>query len=580
MTSNTLPDYRRDQLTGLIQRMEEAGEPQENIQTVVNDFKAKYAKSVGGTIVESLKEAVATPVLPLAAAMNVPGADQALGRMVDPVPGRFGLTRPLQQAGEGLGANKEVAVENISQGIGQLEEGIATLPGLRQVPYYAGPLAASVGAIPRAAVGAADLYATGLTPQGLAEQAGSQVLGMGVGKAVKSGYKAAKKASQPLVKWWASKFVPKASRKATMDTITKHPEITKPGYFEENLEPVVAEISQSMSNASTAAKKASSDLLTKYGKRPVSTIANLKSAFTAKLRGLTKSSKLDTEVTKHADVIKNKLANMEATTAAREPRITTPFGMRRSELTEPSDELYQLRDYRNPKSPLNLKTKTVPKKAPLSEVVDLKNVVKSEIDKISGDPAKGKLFDALVDYRKRLDTIIENTPGRSGDLAREARTLWQEKFTSAKEIGKLVGANPDLDPTDAATKAKVVTTLRKAFTSGDETLLKELEKLSPGMAEKVKKLAAASHGSFDEWKSLFPSLGLGTAGYLAYNFPRAAPVLAAVGLGGFAASPRAAGAAVRGAFGGPGAGARAAAIAGKAVRKSAPLFPGLRSKEK
>jgi hypothetical protein len=425
----------------------------------------------------------------------------------------------------------------------------------------------------RALTGAADIFATGLTPQGMAEQAGGQVLGPVVGKGMMKAAQALKPAAQPLVRWWAKRFLPKANRGATMAVIEKFPEVTTPGYFEQNLEPVVAETTQAMAKATEGATKASTALIEKYGNRPVSTIRNLREAFMSKLRNLPPSSLQDKKFTKSIDTITKKISDIDNTLAERPPRIKTFSGMKREFTVKGKPG-----DFRDPKSVFNLGTTDVPKKAPLSEVMQLKNTVKAEIDNLSGQADTADLTRALIDYRKRLDSIIENTPGKSGDLAREARKLWADKFQAKKEIGRLIGDNPDIDPTDATTKAKIVAKLRQAFTAGDETLLKELEKLSPGLGTKIQKLAASSHGSFDDWGNIIPSLGFGSAGYILNNVfkgPIPAATFGVLGAYGLATSPRVAGSAVRGAFGPSRTINKAAATAAKATRRAMPMFPGL-----
>jgi len=501
MTTKRLPEYRRDQLTGLIQRMEANGEGEDTIRFVVEDFKNKYAKSFGETVVESTKEAITTPVLPLAAAAGVPGSSQSLRLALAPQPGMFGLTVPFQAAGEGLGRAVRGATERLQETGGRASEAISQSSIGQKFPNMVSPVAAGVEMATDVAGGAVKAYSDTLTPQGLATELGSDVATFGIGKGLGAIGKGIKTVA-------AGAHIPSTAPKGSIKRVVENPELATPGYFRDKVDLFTEAILSGWGKVKKSAKELSNKKLKLFGNRPVMDPVDLRS--TMAIKNLPKTVMDDPKLMGELDGIYDAIDSASKTSKA-----------------------YT----KVPRSVSGIPGEPVTKQAgvTIKELDAVKSKMESYISENIGDPNKKSLVDAVIGAKKAITAAEEAAKGAAGKTAKAARDAHSQLYKMSEEVKQVVGLPKDADPTDAATKTKVVAWFRNSIKNGDTETLKVLDNLSPGASTLAKKLAAVQSDPF-AWtalSSLLPSLGLGSAGYLAKNpesGAKAAAVLVALSL--------------------------------------------------
>jgi len=459
------------------------GLSEKEMNKIVSDLDTNPPKSM----VSLAKEAVAAPVLPLAAGLGLPGAKKATERMFDIRAGRFGLGAMGEKAGQAVESSVNSSVKNIKENIGKAEDFIAASKFAQKNPELSAALTTSLTTMPKMSLGVIKSVSPSLKPSEMQLQTGAEALGPGVEIASEAAGKGAKVLAKAALKT----HLPPSAPEDAMDIITKHPEVTKPGYFKKHIDEFTASVTSALDELVQKAKNTSNAFLKKYGNKPVMDVPTLKGNFSKALSGLRPEVMASQETDKVLSPVFDRLDAIEKNGG----------------------------------------------KVPISALVEYKKVLKDAFSEAGKSAKTQTVQEGLLKAINDLDKTIEAIP-KAGKTAGEMRRFQKERYSAVEDLKSLVGADPSLDPTDAKTKLKVVSSLKNAIKAEDTTMLSTLDKLKPGLAEEARKLTVASSGAFDKFKPIIPTIGMANLGWAMHNAPRAVPAAALLAGGSLLTSPR------------------------------------------
>lgn len=304
--------------------------------------------------------------------------------------------------------------------------------------------------------------------------------------------------------------VAKEGLKDAVETVFKNPEISKPGYFRENIGSFVEDVAKKLDDLRAGAKALGDRLRSRFGKRVVANTSDIAGAWGKNLGKVPEEVLASPHLKAVSDQVGERLANILN---------------------------------KNKSGSLSVES-----------AIELKSFLKDQANALRGNASNFSFVGALENTAKELDAILEKAPKGVGELAKKSRETFSKTYSTLDEMKNVVGAKTDLaDVTDATLKKKTVAFLKDPAKLNDSATMSALESLDPKLAEEAKKLSAVNG---DPFKPIAPhflntfggGLGLAATGWAIHNAPAAAGSVAA--LGGMSllpfASPRVAGALLRG----------------------------------
>lgn len=478
---------------------------------------------------DEIKAAVSgAPVAPASAPTGAQSlAEQAVGFMRQGVPtaAQVATTGPMSLLPGLIPATSRVG--GMGANIAETNPQAALTAIKTTLPIAAGVATGGLGVIPAAiAAGTAGIVGEDINMAGQALLGLPGVPQTGFGAAKQAATEGAKQAALevggrtiggilPIVKNMAKNRLASLTKdpETAKAVLEASPEITKKGFYKENFLPFTEKVVGGIKSATEKAKALSSDFLKTFGGREAGKVEDYVGDFKTALNAIQKEVQADPKVAPH--------------------------------IKDVSKRLYLLGEG---KTPMTVdKAKAL--EALYSDILD-------EVIPVATERTQ-PVIQAMMDSKKALQARLGAIP-EVGDALKAAKLANFEKFTSSRELKNIIGVQ-GTKPTDFEITTKMRQFLGNSEKLADPDILKQLNKIEPGLATFAKKLATAKGDPFSAMNVLVPLLS-GTTGLAATGWATNNPIKALTasvilaGLGA-ATSPKLASAAFRG------------------LKKAAPLAP-------